>query len=84
MPSVYQLWKKQYLEYNWNVVSKKTKTFTEQVQELENLVTWFESTDFDLDQAVDNYEKGMKLIQDLEEHLKTAENKVAKIKASFE
>lgn len=63
---------------------KQTKSFAEQLQELEDLLAWFESGDFDIDQAVENYEKGMKLIKALEAHLKTAENKVTKIKASFE
>lgn len=37
----------------------------------------------DIEEAVKMYERGMQIIEELKSHLKTAENKVAKIKADF-
>lgn len=52
--------------------------------ELETLLEELQSADLDIDAAVKHYERGMAIIKDLEAYLKTAENKVTKIKASFE
>lgn len=53
-------------------------------RELETIVDQLQTADLDIDEAVKLYERGMKIIKDLEAYLKTAENKVSKIKASFE
>lgn len=64
-------------------MTTQKRTFAERLRELETLLEWFESADFDVDEAVMNYERGLKLVKDLEEHLKTAENKVSQIKVKF-
>jgi len=48
--------------------------------ELDELLAKLQSNDVDVDQAVALYERGMAIIKQLEAHLKTAENKVTKIK----
>lgn len=53
-------------------------------RELETIVDQLQTADLDIDEAVKLYERGMKIIKDLEAYLKTAESKVSKIKASFE
>ncbi|HSW37852.1 MAG TPA: exodeoxyribonuclease VII small subunit [Candidatus Saccharimonadales bacterium] len=65
------------------MVVKNNKPFADRLRELEDLLAWFESDEFDIDQAVENYEKGVRLVKELEEHLKTAENKVTKLKVKF-
>lgn len=52
--------------------------------ELEKIVDDLQTADLDIDEAVKCYERGLKIVKDLEAYLKTAENKVSKIKASFE
>jgi exodeoxyribonuclease VII small subunit len=52
--------------------------------ELAQLVEWFESDKVNLDGAVAKYEQAMELLKQMEDYLKTAENKVKKIQAKFE
>jgi exodeoxyribonuclease VII small subunit len=49
--------------------------------ELEQVMTDLESGDLDIDQAVKCYERGLKIVRELETHLKDAENKVTELKA---
>ena len=48
--------------------------------ELDELLMWFESGDIQVEQAVVNYEKAKSIIEQIEAKLKTAENKIEKIK----
>jgi exodeoxyribonuclease VII small subunit len=59
------------------------KTYQQMAGELAELVSWFESDDVNLDEAVSKYEQAMELLKQMEDYLKTAENKVKKIKARF-
>lgn len=52
--------------------------------ELDTVLEGLQTADLDIDEAVAKYERGMQIVKDLEGYLKTAENKVAKIKASFD
>lgn len=52
--------------------------------ELSELLAWFESEQVDLDKAVAKYEEAMELVKQMQQHLKTAENKIKKISAKFE
>lgn len=61
----------------------KSISFAERVKELESIVEWFESDEVDLDQALAKYETGLKLTAELEDYLKTVENKVKVIKAKY-
>lgn len=63
--------------------SEKTRPYQKMADELSVLVEWFESDQVDLDQAVDKYQQAMELLKEMEDYLKTAENKVLKIKADF-
>lgn len=58
------------------------KTYKDLKQELDEVLSWFEGGEVDLDEAVAHYERGMRLVKELELYLKDAENKVTKIKAS--
>lgn len=50
-------------------------------EELDNILAWFESGDVDLDKAVQKYGQAQKLLDEMENYLKTAENKIRKIAA---
>ncbi len=52
--------------------------------ELENILVKLQSDSLDIDEAVKLHERGTIIVKELEAYLKNAENKVAKIKASFE
>lgn len=68
-------------------MSKPTEdqpNFSKDLQELEAIVKWFESSDVDLDKALAKFERGMELASTLKKHLETVENKVEKIKERFD
>ena len=52
--------------------------------ELEAILTKLQSDQLDVNDAIGLYERGMQVTLQLEQYLKTAENKITKIKASFD
>ena len=63
--------------------TKPTKTYQSMAEELNGLIEWFESDQVSLDEAVGRYEQAMRLLKEMEEFLKTTENKVKKIALQF-
>ena len=51
--------------------------------ELDEVVAKLQSEDIDVDAALALYERGIEITKILETYLKTAENKVTQIKATF-
>ncbi|HXE10465.1 MAG TPA: exodeoxyribonuclease VII small subunit [Verrucomicrobiae bacterium] len=68
-----------------NKATKSTKPSKKSYQELEaelrDIIAWFESDSFDVDQALVRYKRGLELLGELEAYLKTAENTVRKLQA---
>lgn len=54
------------------------KSFSKLREELDELLQWFDNDDIDVDEAIVNYEKAIKLTNEIEEYLKFAENKIKK------
>ncbi|HSX27792.1 MAG TPA: exodeoxyribonuclease VII small subunit [Patescibacteria group bacterium] len=52
--------------------------------QLDEILAQLQLGDLDVDEATKLYEKGMLIVSDLEQYLKTAENKVIKLKKAFE
>lgn len=52
-------------------------------EELDGILDELQAADGDIDIAVSKYERGMEILKDLEAYLKSAENKVQKIKEDF-
>lgn len=52
--------------------------------ELDGILARLQAGELDIDEAVKLYERGMTVIEELESYLRSAENKVTKIKASFD
>ncbi|HET9721659.1 MAG TPA: exodeoxyribonuclease VII small subunit [Candidatus Saccharimonadales bacterium] len=63
---------------------KTPKSYKQMTQQLNQMVEWFESDEVDLDQAVGKYQEALRLLAEMEEYLKTTENKVKKIAAKFD
>ncbi len=61
----------------------KTFNYSQLNEELNKILDELQSADLDIDDAVKKYERGMVIIKELENYLKTAENKVKKIKADL-
>jgi exodeoxyribonuclease VII small subunit len=64
-------------------MTPKPFEFEKALKELENITSWFESSDVDLDQGIAKFEHGMELASELKTHLATIENRVEKIRARF-
>ena len=64
--------------------AKASKTYQMMAKELASYIEWFESDSVNLDDAIPKYEEVMELLEQMEDHLKTAQNKITKIKAKFE
>jgi len=65
-------------------MTKKTKLNYQQLtQELDTIIAELQREDADVDEALKLYERGLELVAELEGHLKTAENRITELKASF-
>ncbi len=60
-------------------MSEKTQTFEQHMAELEKLVARMEQGDVPLDEALQAFEQGMKLVTVCKEQLSQAEMKVEKV-----
>ena len=60
-------------------MSKVTKTFEENLAELEVVVTKLEQGDVALEEALSEFQKGMKLSKSLQKTLKEAEETLVKV-----
>lgn len=60
-------------------MSKETKTFEENLAELEAVVTKLEQGDVALEEAISEFQKGMKLSKALQKTLQDAEKTLVKV-----
>lgn len=63
--------------------TKPTETYKQMEDQLQSLVDWFESDAANLDEAADKYQQAMELLKQMEDFLKTAENRIKKISLQF-
>jgi exodeoxyribonuclease VII small subunit len=61
----------------------QSKSIQEKTAELNELVVWFDSDDFALEQALDKFKAAEKLAQDIEQDLTTLRNDIEVVKKSF-
>ena len=61
----------------------QSKSIQEKTAELNELVAWFDSDDFALEQALDKFKAAEKLAQDIERDLTTLRNDIEVVKKSF-
>lgn len=60
------------------------KNYKQLREELDSILAWFSEDSVDIDEAATKYQQGIKVIKQLETYLKTAENKITRLKKSFE
>lgn len=60
-------------------MEKENINFKEELEKLEKIVNKIESGDLSLDESLKEYEKGTKLIKELEQAIKEAQDKVEQI-----
>lgn len=61
----------------------KSKNYKQLSEELAEIILWFESADVDLDKALEKYEQAERIMNQMQEYLATAENKIKKITANL-
>ena len=64
-------------------MTKAKPTYQEMHEELDTVVAELQREDLDIDIALQYYQRGLELIQQLEAYLGEAENKVEELKAKF-
>ena len=65
------------------MTKSKAANYQELQAELDAIMLELQREDLDVDQALKHYQRGLELVQELEAYLKTAENKVKELKATF-
>lgn len=63
--------------------SQKNETIAEKLEKLEALLTWFESEEITVEEALEKYETALRLSKELEEQLKNAKNQIEIVKKKF-
>jgi len=64
-------------------MAKESTDYKSLSAELDAIIESMQTADLDIEEAVTQYERGMKIIEQLATHLKTAENRVTKVKANW-
>jgi len=55
--------------------------YSEAIKELQEITDYLESSEVDLDEAIEKFDRGSKIAGEIENHLKSAENKIKTIKS---
>lgn len=63
---------------------EKNKSITALIEELEELVAWFDTDDFSLEEALIKYKKAEELAHVIEEQLDHMKNEIVTIKQRFD
>lgn len=63
--------------------SESEKTISQKIEELRQMAAWFESDDFDIEQAIERYQAAEKLASEIEKDLNGLRNKVTILKEKF-
>ena len=65
-------------------MTKVTMLESKELQsELDEIMSWFQSEDQDIDEAIAKYERALAIIELLKSHLKEAKNTVTKLNKKF-
>lgn len=65
-------------------MSKSKPTIQDKIDSLDKFVAWFESDEFELEQASEKLKQAAKLASEIEADLKTIENDIRQVKQSFQ
>ncbi len=63
--------------------SNTTVTVQEKIDQLDQIVAWFDGDDFQLEQATTKLKEAAKLATDIEKDLSAVENDIQEVKRSF-
>ncbi|OGH68270.1 MAG: exodeoxyribonuclease VII small subunit [Candidatus Magasanikbacteria bacterium RIFCSPHIGHO2_02_FULL_50_9b] len=63
--------------------SEKQDSFAAQFAELETITQWFERGDVSIEEALEKFERGLKLADELQKYLHGVEQRVTEMKKKF-
>lgn len=66
------------------MVSKKVPDISKLINEIEDIIEWFESDQVDLNVALEKYEAALKKLEEVHTQLKAAKLKVNQINRKFD
>lgn len=66
------------------MAKKQPFNFTKGYEELEKIVTDFETRELDLEKDLPKFERGLELAQKLQQRLKEIENEIVEVEKKFE
>lgn len=64
-------------------MSQKSKTIKEKLAALQQLIEWFDSEDFSLEESLSKYKEADSLANDIKQDLETFRNEVTTVKKDF-
>lgn len=64
-------------------MSSKNKTIQDKLAELNQMVAWFDSEDFQLEEALERFSQAQKLAEGIEKDLVELKNEVVVLKQNF-
>lgn len=59
------------------------KNLNQKIKELDKMVEWFSSEDFELEKAIDKYREALVLAKEIEEDLKNLKNEIEILDVDF-
>ncbi len=62
------------------MTADKKFNFSKSYQELQKIVEWFEKEEVDLEEGIEKFEEGSKIVKDLKDYLEKMENKIKELK----
>jgi exodeoxyribonuclease VII small subunit len=65
------------------MATKQSSSYQSLSVELDDIMSRLQREDIDVDEAVQLYSRGMEVVRELQTYLKSAKNKVEKIKLKF-
>ena len=63
---------------------KSNKSISNKLEELDELVSWFEGDEFALEEAVERFKEAQKLAEDIEHSLAELKNEIVILKKKFD
>lgn len=63
---------------------QSNETITQKLARLDDMVAWFESDEFVLEEAMERFEAAKKLADEIDESLKTLKNEIVVLKQKFD
>lgn len=65
-------------------MTKENKSLKQKLADFEEIITWFDSNEVDIESSVAKYEEGLKLAEEIKEQLENEKNRIEIVKQKFD